>query len=312
MDDTDAHQGGEENAPVADMGGLSALSAAASKRIFEDGDPDLFGSGEFTPPAKSQKNTTSNPNGLPSLDEDDNDAEDLEDDESIDAVDLIRDFDKQIRPATASKKSPGASRRGNGFSKEDIFLVAKAVMKCSADKERGTDKKAAIMWKDVWKAHCTLIRRYNLLYSEKMPSSFQPLQERTIASLKSQWGSKIQPCINKFTAMVISYPPKSGYILNDKEMDMYWTEVRLMYAERMQKSKSTGVPKSMDNYFRTYQWLKKHPRFECHFGDEEEVGGTNRRGSHRWKPAREAGTLRRTQDRVRQQLTRSRRMCLLP
>ena len=86
MDDTDAPQGGEEHAPVADMGGLSALSAAASKRILEDGDPDLFGSGEFTPPAKSQKNTTSNPNGLPSLDEDDNDAADDEDDESIDAA----------------------------------------------------------------------------------------------------------------------------------------------------------------------------------------------------------------------------------
>ena len=45
MDDTDAPQGGEEHAPVADMGGLSTLSAAASKRILEDGDPDLFGSG---------------------------------------------------------------------------------------------------------------------------------------------------------------------------------------------------------------------------------------------------------------------------
>ena len=41
MDDTDAPQGGEEHAPVADMGGLSALSAAAFKRILEDGDPDL-------------------------------------------------------------------------------------------------------------------------------------------------------------------------------------------------------------------------------------------------------------------------------
>jgi len=35
MDDTDAPQGGEEHAPVADMGGLSTLSAAASKRILE-------------------------------------------------------------------------------------------------------------------------------------------------------------------------------------------------------------------------------------------------------------------------------------
>ena len=76
MDETDAPQGGEEHAPVADMGGLSTLSAAASKRILEDGDPDLFGSREFTPPAKSQKDTTSNPNGLASSDEDDNDAED--------------------------------------------------------------------------------------------------------------------------------------------------------------------------------------------------------------------------------------------
>ena len=64
MDDTDAPQGGEEHAPIADMGGLSTLSAAASERILEDGDPDLFGSGEFTPPAKSQKNTTSNRNKL--------------------------------------------------------------------------------------------------------------------------------------------------------------------------------------------------------------------------------------------------------
>jgi len=42
---TDAPQGGKEHAPVADMGGLSTLSAAASKRILEDGDPALFGSG---------------------------------------------------------------------------------------------------------------------------------------------------------------------------------------------------------------------------------------------------------------------------
>jgi len=68
-DDADAPQGGEEHAPVVDMHGLSTLSAADSKRILEYRDPDLFGSGEFNPPAKSQTNTT--PNESPLLDADD-------------------------------------------------------------------------------------------------------------------------------------------------------------------------------------------------------------------------------------------------
>ena len=69
-------------------------SAAASKGILEDEDPNLFGSGEFPLPAKSQKNTTSNPNGLSLLGEEYNDVEDDEDDESIEAVEIISDFDK--------------------------------------------------------------------------------------------------------------------------------------------------------------------------------------------------------------------------
>jgi len=78
-DDADALQGGEEHAPVADMHGLSTLSAAASKHILEDGDPNLFGFREFSPPAKSQKNTT--PNEPPLLYADDVDED--EDDKAL-------------------------------------------------------------------------------------------------------------------------------------------------------------------------------------------------------------------------------------
>ena len=69
--------------------------------------------------------------------------------------------------------------------------MAKAGMQCSMDKERGMDKKAAIMWKDVWKTHCVLVQKYNKLYSEKIPMTVLTLQEGTIAYIKSQWGNKI-------------------------------------------------------------------------------------------------------------------------
>ena len=68
--------------------------------------------------------------------------------------------------------------------------MAKDVMQCSMDKERGTDKKAAIMWKNVWKTHCVLVQKYNKLYSEKIPMTVLALQEGTIAT-----STQCIPCV---------------------------------------------------------------------------------------------------------------------
>ena len=60
------------------------------------------------------------------------------------------------------------------------------------------------------------VRNDNKLYKEKMPNDFAPLSEQSMISVKSQWNSKIQPCINKFAAICATYQPKSGQLEDDK------------------------------------------------------------------------------------------------
>ena len=150
-------------------------------------------------------------------------------------------------------------------------MISKAVMKNSTDSIRGTDKKAEVLWKEVWKVYVIFVEKYNKLYSEKMPDDFARISDRTECSVKSQWNTKIQPCINKFAAICATYPPKSGQLEDDKLMDLYYREVKKTYEERAEKNKA--LPKTMDNYFSSYMWLKKQPRFECLFSSDDKNPG---------------------------------------
>jgi len=63
-------------------------------------------------------------------------------------------------------------------------------------------------------------------------------------------------------------------------MDLYdWGEMRRLYAERVGKNKS--LPKTMDNYFQSYRWLRGQPRFEQHFVSRDKsngLGSTKKKG----------------------------------
>jgi len=150
-------------------------------------------------------------------------------------------------------------------------MVSKAVMKSSQDRIKGTDKKGEVLWDQVWKTYSVLLKQYNILYSKKQPDKFRPFNSRTKASVKNQWNGKIQPCINKFASLVATNQPKSGYVEDDARMDLYWGEMRQLYAERAEKHKS--LPKNMDIYFQSYMWLRDQPRFEQHFGPDNNDTG---------------------------------------
>ena len=74
---------------------------------------------------------------------------------------MLKQFDTEHAPPTlyppmASQKPKGdgsskaACVRGSSFSEEEILIATKSVMKNSVKKIRGTDKKAEVMWKELW------------------------------------------------------------------------------------------------------------------------------------------------------------------
>ena len=172
-------------------------------------------------PDTSPTNTTNN-------EQHDDDEESL----GLDGRQLVKEFDK-AHAATATKqvnKKNNGPRRGNSFTREEVLIVSKSVMKSSQDKIRGTDKKGDFMWTEVWKTYTVLVNQYNTLYKKKNVD-FVKLNQRTLASIKSHWNSKLQPCINKFASLVASNRPKSGQVEDDKQMDLYWREMRRLFAQ---------------------------------------------------------------------------------
>jgi len=143
------------------------------------------------------------------------------DDSSMDRYQLLKQFDMEhasptLYPPMASKKPKGdgsskaACLRGSNFSEEEILIVTKSVMKNSVDKIRGTNKKAGVMWKEVWKVYTILINHHNTIYGMKNPAGFAPFVQRIKASIKKQWSGLIRPAVNTFSAICGTRPPKSG------------------------------------------------------------------------------------------------------
>ena len=75
--------------------------------------------------------------------------------------------------------------------------------------------------------------------------------DRSPASLKGQWYSRMQPAIQKFAGLVTKFPPRSGMQKDDVEYDLYWKSICLLYKQQAPK----GLLKYFSPYFKNYMFL---------------------------------------------------------
>jgi len=104
-------------------------------------------------------------------------------------------------------------------------------MSVSKDPTSGTNQKASAFWTRIHILYNKNVNKANML-RENDPE-WKPLpNDRPKGSLKSQWYTRLQPAIQKFAAIVEKNPPISGHQRDDQEMDLYWKNMRLFYAEQ--------------------------------------------------------------------------------
>ena len=97
--------------------------------------------------------------------------------------------------------------------------------------------------------------------------------DRPKGSLKSQWYTRLQPAIQKFAAIVEKNPPTSGHRRDDQEMDLYWKNMRVLYAEQA----TNGLPKKILPYMPSFFFLQGHPKFASVL-EPNEKSGSKRKG----------------------------------
>ena len=81
--------------------------------------------------------------------------------------------------------------------------------------------------------------------------------DRPKGSLKSQWYTRLQPAIQKFAGIVEKNPPASGHLQNDKDIYLYWKNMRVLYSEQAKD----GLPKKIAHYMPEFFFLQVHPKF---------------------------------------------------
>ena len=79
----------------------------------------------------------------------------ISDDDSLEARHLLKEYENQ--PSLKSKKASSTGKhkfnRGSAYSEDEVPMISKAVMKNNTDSIRGNDKKAEVLWKEVWKVY---------------------------------------------------------------------------------------------------------------------------------------------------------------
>ena len=133
----------ESASRVEEAGLLLAMTAEQPTNYVDT--HDLFG----IAPDTAEPCTDISPNYTTNNEQHDDDEESL----GLDGRQLVKEFDK-AHGATATKqvnKKNNGPCRGNSFTREEVLIVSKSVMKSSQDKIRGTDKKGDGMWTEVWK-----------------------------------------------------------------------------------------------------------------------------------------------------------------
>ena len=175
--------------------------------------------------------------------------------------------DQEEEDADALEESQkSTTARGKNFCSEEYLLLAKAYMQHSNDATKGTDQTSGHFWRKVSVSYNQFINQSNSVNSSR--ENYSPLPERTTESLKGAWGRRLQKAVGKFAGIVQTNPPSSGEKKDDQQMDLYYSRMRELYAERVKKMKN--MPKRFGDMMAAYLYLSTHDKFKSHFPDNEE------------------------------------------
>eukprot|EP00956_Cyclotella_meneghiniana_P027228 scaffold60647_cov51-Cyclotella_meneghiniana.AAC.3 len=130
-------------------------------------------------------------------------------------------------------------------------------MQHSEDALAGTDQKGSTFWKKVATTYNKLVAKTNSINEALI--SYKPMEERSTKSLTSCWNKRLQKAVSKFAGIVLTNPPSSGEIRDDKRMDLYYTNMRQIYYERSKEV--PGIPRKFVEMMQAYKFLKDHSKF---------------------------------------------------
>ncbi len=116
-------------------------------------------------------------------------------------------------------------------------------MSIPEDPTTGTNQKASAFWTRVYLQYNKNVAKANKNHEDD-PTWRDLPEDRLKGSLKSQWYTRLQPSIQKFTGIVANHPPASGQVNDDTEMDLYWKSMRVIYT----KQATDGLPKKFSPY----------------------------------------------------------------
>lgn len=163
----------------------------------------------------------------------------------------------------ADVKPKTVTVRQAGFTRQEILMLAQAYMRESLDPIRGTNKKADVMWKDIYDSYDKLRQAHDRSKMDRLSldTPFTPLPERTSVSLKNQWSKSLQPSVNKFAGIHFKYAIKSG-----ENEERYFERLFALYKKEVELSK-LKIPSKFEKYHQAYLWLRSQPKFGSHFED---------------------------------------------
>ena len=161
------------------------------------------------------------------------------------------------------KPTINRSKRSQGFTAQEVLMLAQAYMRESLDPINGTSKKADAMWKDICHAYNKMRQDFDRHKIENLSQdkSYTPLPERPSPSLKNHWTKYIQPAVNKFAGMHHRNPIESG-----ENEEKHFQRLFAIYEDEV-RDKKLNIPKTFEKYFQAYLWLRSQPKFGSHFED---------------------------------------------
>lgn len=177
----------------------------------------------------------------------------------------IGNNDDTPEPSQKDVKPTRPKPRSQGFTAQEILMLAQAYMRESLDPINGTSKKADVMWKDICQSYNKLRQEYDRGKIERLSADkpYTPLPERPTPSLKNHWTKYIQPAVNKFVGIQHRHPIESG-----ETEEKHFQRLFIIYEDDV-KDRNLNIPKSFEKYFQAYLWLRAQPKFGSHFEDPE-------------------------------------------
>jgi hypothetical protein len=147
------------------------------------------------------------------------------------------------------------------FTSDEVLLVSRSFMQVSSDPTVGTDQNRGTFWKRIHLAYIAMVNRANSLH-HSAPNFKQLPTERSDVSIKNMWYKKILPATQKFQALCGLFPPPSGYLENDPEMNLYYEQMLQQYKDSAKTfQKNDQMPKDFSLFLKSYMYLKTHPKF---------------------------------------------------